>query len=72
MPTEVVDEEGKAARVDLAMEREDVWVGRNSGMEHGFTNLVGFLFSDFSVYPPFFGCHRSEHRLRSCPYSRGP
>ena len=25
--TEVVDEEGEAARVDLAMEREDVWVG---------------------------------------------
>ena len=38
--TEVVDEEGGAARVDLAMEREDVWVGRNSGMELGFTSLV--------------------------------
>ena len=41
--TEVVDEEGEVARVDLAMEGEDVWVGRNSSMELGFASLVVIL-----------------------------
>ena len=37
---EVVDEEGEVTRVDLAMEGEDVWVGRDPGMELGFASLV--------------------------------
>jgi len=38
--TQVIDEEGIAARVDLTMECEHVWVGRHSRMELRFASLV--------------------------------
>lgn len=38
--TQVIYEEGIAARVDLTMEGEYVWVGRHSRMELGFASLV--------------------------------
>jgi hypothetical protein len=37
---EVVDEEGIFSRIDLAMQGENVWVGRDSGMELGFASLI--------------------------------
>jgi len=38
--TQVIDEEGIAAGVDLTMEGEHVWVGRHSRMELRFASLV--------------------------------
>jgi hypothetical protein len=37
---EVVNEKGIFSRIDLAMQGENVWVGRDSGMELGFASLI--------------------------------